>query len=408
MLRALARRYRDAAPRAASPRSRRLPGRSALRRLGTRTVAARRPTSPGRGTPPCGALLAPALSWSSAAAATSRAPLHHRRRPPDVDPAAALRPAILVCTSKVVPKHQRRDYDACRRARRAHRTGARGQRLSGGRHSLAPGGHISPGGSRGCTSRGSRRCGTGRPPETDRRTGLAHVRHGGAPKTETVAVVFSDDDLERWRRSRRRGVVATRWTFRRGWRRGGRRRVALEREVSSIDVDDGSLGGWLPADAEVESAWEHRCIPTPAPSGGKCTPRWCWRSIPCMNSTRCCSCPRWTPRAWWFAALSQPAKIRGADVDLRGGCFRDASVRAGTLTTVRIHAERDEGRDSAEYRARRCRVRGNGGGGSTSRNPRLPPSSSCRDVNQPRSTKRRHRATRVRRPPLLPHLGSLR
>ena len=287
---------------------------------------------------------------------------------PDVDPAAALRPAILVCTSKVVPKHQRRDYDAWLAEGKAlieqvledkdcqaGVTRWRPEDLPAGRFSWV---HFP-------ADREVRRPGVR--PKPDRRTGLAHVRHGGAPKTETVAVVFQrHDDLERWRRSRRREE----W-LRRGGRFGGGGGEAgedawrLNARVSSIDADDGSLGGWLPADAEESNRRGNTdASPTPAPSPWKVYAAVVLAQYPLYELNALLFLPALDAAgAEWFAALSQPREgIRGADVDLRGGCFRDASVRAGTLTTVRIHAERDEGRDSAEYRARRRRVRGNGGG----------------------------------------------
>lgn len=312
MLRALARRYRDAAPRAAS-RARGVflvdpspvvsaPGRSPL-------VA---PPLRDAGRPPRRAL-APALSWSSAAAATSRAPPSTAAAAPDVDPAAALRPAILVCTSKVVPKHQRRDYDAWLAEGKAlieqvledkdcqaGVTRWRPEDLPAGRFSWV---HFP-------ADREVRRPGVR--PKPDRRTGLAHVRHGGAPKTETVAVVFQrHDDLERWRRSRRREE----W-LRRGGRFGGGGGEAgedawrLNARVSSIDVDDGSLGGWLPADAEESNRRGNTdASPTPAPSPWKVYAAVVLAQYPLYELNALLFLPALDAAgAEWFAALSQPAR----------------------------------------------------------------------------------------------------
>ena len=145
-----------------------------------------------------------------------------------------------------------------------------------------------------------------------RAAGLAHVRHGGAPKTETVAVVFQrHDDLERWRRSRRREE----W-LRRGERFGGGGGEAgedawrLNARVSSIDVDDGSLGGWLPADAEESNRRGNTdASPTPAPSPWKVYAAVVLAQYPLYELNALLFLPALDAAgAEWFAALSQPAR----------------------------------------------------------------------------------------------------
>ena len=88
---------------------------------------------------------------------------------------------------------------------------------------------------------------------------MSHVRHSGAPECETVAVVFQrHDDLERWRHSRRRAAWLARGE-RFGDDGGGSadgKGLGLSARATSIDVDDGSLGGWLPADANANKQSE--------------------------------------------------------------------------------------------------------------------------------------------------------
>ena len=88
---------------------------------------------------------------------------------------------------------------------------------------------------------------------------MSHVRHSGAPECETVAVVFQrHDDLERWRHSRRRAAWLARGE-RFGDDGGGSadgKGLGMSARATSIDVDDGSLGGWLPADANAKTQSE--------------------------------------------------------------------------------------------------------------------------------------------------------
>ena len=320
MLRALARRCRDAAPRAA-PRARGVPpvDRSpVVSAPGRSPLVAPPPRDAGR---PSRRALAPALSWSSSssAATASRAPpssSSSAAAASDDDPAAAraaLRPAILVCTSKVVPKHQREDYDAWLAEGKAlieqvledkdcqaGVTRWRPEDLPAGRFSWV---HFP-------ADREVRRSGVR--PKPDPRTGLAHVRHGGAPKTETVAVVFQrHDDLERWRRSRRREE----W-LRRGERFGGdgggtgEAAWRVNARVSSIDVDDGSLGGWLPADVDdTNRRGGAGSSPTPAPSPWKVYATVVLAQYPLYELNALLFLPALDAAgAEWFAAMSQPAR----------------------------------------------------------------------------------------------------
>ena len=163
--------------------------------------------------------------------------------------AEAAKPAILVCTSKVVIDSQREDYEAwlvegkglieavlrdedCAPEGHAKRAG-----MTQGRFSWVhfPATHGVGGG------------------DVDGGE-VEHVRHSGAPRCETVAVVFQrHDDLERWRTSRRR-----REWLRRGERFNGDGANGagagddpLTSRATAINVDDGSLGGWLPADPDM-------------------------------------------------------------------------------------------------------------------------------------------------------------
>ena len=175
-------------------------------------------------------------------------------------PRGSLRPAILVCTSKVVSAATRADYEAwlvdgkrlieevlrdkdCQ-AGLAVGAGADVQHRFSWVHFPAPSS---------VRSRGARELKTSAAAAS---ASMSHVRHSGAPECETVAVVFQrHDDLERWRHSRRRAA----W-LERGERFGDdgdgetpfekkNGRVVMSARASTIDVDDGSLGGWLPADA---------------------------------------------------------------------------------------------------------------------------------------------------------------
>ena len=196
-------------------------------------------------------------------------------------PRGSLRPAILVCTSKVVSAATREAYEAwlvdgkrlieevlrdkdCQ-AGLAVGAGADVQHRFSWVHFPAPSSardRASP--SRAETSSHAHEL--PRHVEADGSASMSHVRHVGAPECETVAVVFQrHDDLERWRHSQRRAA----WLAR-GERFGDDsgendgKGIGMSARATSIDVDDGSLGGWLPADANPKpsrdgsapSAWK--------------------------------------------------------------------------------------------------------------------------------------------------------
>jgi hypothetical protein len=129
----------------------------------------------------------------------------------------------------------------------------------------------------------------------DEEGGVEHVRHSGAPNCETVAVVFQrHDDLERWRMSRRRAA----------WLDGGARfngdagndgngggggngkgggggdgSGVLTARATAINVDDGSLGGWLPADPDAPGA--------SAPGRGASSPMPSWKVYTAVRGCVC-------------------------------------------------------------------------------------------------------------------------
>ena len=222
---------------------------------------------------------------SSAESSPSASPAPAALSPP---PRQSLRPAILVCTSKVVSAETRKDYEAwlvdgkrlieevlrdkdCQ-AGLAVGEGADVQHRFSWVHFPAP-------------SSAKARLTKGQPEQTSssshetsshthkrltRAAGsasMSHVRHSGAPECETVAVVFQrHDDLERWRHSRRRAA----WLAR-GERFGddggdsadGKNKgLGMSSRATSIDVDDGSLGGWLPADANANEQSESSSPPS--------------------------------------------------------------------------------------------------------------------------------------------------
>ena len=191
-------------------------------------------------------------------------------------PRGSLRPAILVCTSKVVSAATRADYEAwlvdgkrlieevlrdkdCQ-AGLAVGAGADVQHRFSWVHFPAPSS---------VRSRGARELKTSAAAAS---ASMSHVRHSGAPECETVAVVFQrHDDLERWRHSRRRAA----W-LERGERFGDdgdgetpfekkNGRVVMSARASTIDVDDGSLGGWLPADASSDASSRRSSANSPSP-----------------------------------------------------------------------------------------------------------------------------------------------
>jgi len=198
-------------------------------------------------------------------------------------PRGSLRPAILVCTSKVVSAATRADYEAwlvdgkrlieevlrdkdCQ-AGLAVGAGADVQHRFSWVHFPAPSS---------VRSRGARELKTDATPSAAASASMSHVRHSGAPECETVAVVFQrHDDLERWRHSRRRAA----W-LERGERFGddgdgetpfekknrqNRRRAVMSARASTIDVDDGSLGGWLPADTSSDASSRRSSANSPSP-----------------------------------------------------------------------------------------------------------------------------------------------
>jgi len=211
---------------------------------------------------------------------SARAPRDSSRDSRTASP-ASLRPAILVCTSKVVSAATRKDYEAWLvDGKRLIEEVLRDKDCQAGlslgdeenvQHRFSWVHFPAPSSVRTGKLRGE--LAGSRPPvdvdasdETSSharkrltRAGggasATHVRHSGAPECETVAVVFQrHDDLERWRHSRRRAA----W-LESGERFGGddgsgeRGSLSLSARATSIDVDDGSLGGWLPADAGYAS-----------------------------------------------------------------------------------------------------------------------------------------------------------
>ena len=194
----------------------------------------------------------PSTTSSDAGDAQTGSPLIER-------PTPSLKPAILVCTSKVVSTEQREDYEAWLTEGKTlidavlkDKDCQAGLSVPAGRRPL-PEGRFSwvhfpaAGGETKPIVKGLR------PKESDdasRTESLEHVRHSGAPNCETVAVVFQrQDDMERWTHSNRRAE----W-LKRGERfNGGDPEGALKARANVIDLDDGSLGGWLPATATGDS-----------------------------------------------------------------------------------------------------------------------------------------------------------
>ena len=205
-------------------------------------------------------------------------------------PRGSLRPAILVCTSKVVSAETRKDYEAwlvdgkrlieevlrdkdCQ-AGLAVGAGADVQHRFSWVHFPAPSSARArkspPQSPQADASAHARE----RLPSVDAAgsASMSHVRHSGAPECETVAVVFQrHDDLERWRHSRRRAA----W-LERGERFGDdgdgetpfekkNGRVVMSARASTIDVDDGSLGGWLPADTSSDASSRRSSANSPSP-----------------------------------------------------------------------------------------------------------------------------------------------
>jgi hypothetical protein len=147
-------------------------------------------------------------------------------------------PAILVCTSKVVDASARGDYEAWLAEGKLLIADALGD--DSRRFSWV---HF-PGGGVGGGVGGGMGVGVG---------GGAVV---GTPSSrslrpETVAVVFQRrDDLERWRRSASRAEWLARGERFNGADvgSGDKAKTMVTARASSIGVDDGSLGGWLPAE----------------------------------------------------------------------------------------------------------------------------------------------------------------
>ena len=198
----------------------------------------------------------PSTTSSDAGDAQTGSPLIER-------PTPSLKPAILVCTSKVVSTEQREDYEAWLTEGKTlidavlkDKDCQAGLSVPAGRRPL-PEGRFSwvhfpaAGGETKPIVKGLKKL--HRPESSDdasRTESLEHVRHSGAPNCETVAVVFQrQDDMERWTHSNRRAE----W-LKRGERfNGGDPEGALKARANVIDVDDGSLGGWLPATATGDS-----------------------------------------------------------------------------------------------------------------------------------------------------------
>ena len=198
----------------------------------------------------------PSTTLSDAGDAQTGSPLIER-------PTPSLKPAILVCTSKVVSTEQREDYEAWLTEGKTlidavlkDKDCQAGLSVPAGRRPL-PEGRFSwvhfpaAGGETKPIVKGLKKL--HRPESSDdvsRTESLEHVRHSGAPNCETVAVVFQrQDDMERWTHSNRRAE----W-LKRGERfNGGDPEGALKARANVIDLDDGSLGGWLPATATGDS-----------------------------------------------------------------------------------------------------------------------------------------------------------
>ena len=176
-----------------------------------------------------------------------------RRVSTTIRPQPSLKPAILVCTSKVVSPEQRKDYEAWLTEGKTlidavlkDKDCQAGLSVPAGRRPL-PEGRFSwvhfpaAGGEAKPIRRGLKKS----PPDSSEndRESLEHVRHSGAPNCETVAVVFQrQDDMERWTHSNRRAE----W-LKRGERFNGGDPDGALRARANVIMDDGSLGGWLPA-----------------------------------------------------------------------------------------------------------------------------------------------------------------
>ena len=170
-----------------------------------------------------------------------------------IRPQPSLKPAILVCTSKVVSPEQRKDYEAWLTEGKTlidavlkDKDCQAGLSVPAGRRPLPEGRfswvHFPAAGGEAKPVRRGLKKSQPDSPENDRES-LEHVRHSGAPNCETVAVVFQrQDDMERWTHSNRRAE----W-LKRGERFNGGDPDGALRARANVIMDDGSLGGWLPA-----------------------------------------------------------------------------------------------------------------------------------------------------------------
>ena len=149
-------------------------------------------------------------------------------------------PAILVCTSKVVDASARGDYEAWLAEGKLLIADALGDDSRRFSWVHFPGGGGGVGGGVGV--------GVG--------VGVGAGAVVGTPSSrslrpETVAVVFQRrDDLERWRRSASRAEWLARGERFNGADvgSGDKAKTMVTARASSIGVNDGSLGGWLPAE----------------------------------------------------------------------------------------------------------------------------------------------------------------
>ena len=209
-------------------------------------------------TPSVNGFVASALERSSLGERITTADTPPTPRPPNTP--SSLRPAILVCTSKVVNSETRGDYEAwlvdgkrlieevlydkdCQAglAESAEKNQEPHHRFSWVHFPAVTNGRYE---TRETETHANETSSHRHKRLTRASTGasVSHVQHSGAPACETVAVVFQrHDDLERWRHSNRRAK----------WLKLGERfgsDAAVTSRATSIDTDDGSLGGWLPAD----------------------------------------------------------------------------------------------------------------------------------------------------------------
>ena len=174
----------------------------------------------------------------------------------------------MVCTSKVVSPEQRKDYEAWLTEGKTlidavlkDKDCQAGLSVPAGRRPLPEGRfswvHFPAAGGEAKPVRRGLKKSQPDSPENDRES-LEHVRHSGAPNCETVAVVFQrQDDMERWTHSNRRAE----W-LKRGERFNGGDPDGALRARANVIMDDGSLGGWLPANQPTGDSNQAQAVPS--------------------------------------------------------------------------------------------------------------------------------------------------